>query len=206
MLPAIYSIVAPSPVEAQSVPPPPRSDADERLAESRHPGRHVGGHADRHQFRRRRHGGGRRRWRRDGRQRRSGQHDVADRQLRARSDRSLWCPHRDGHDGRRDEAAGKPSRSMCRPGSATFNFTGSPEIFTVPAGVVSITIQATGAQGGRGAGIARAESARGVQGGRTTATVSVAPGALLTVRVGGAGPNGSAGICDPRRLQRRRRQ
>ena len=32
-----------------------RSDADERLAESRNPGRHGGGHADRHQFRRRRH-------------------------------------------------------------------------------------------------------------------------------------------------------
>ena len=32
------------------------------------------------------------------------------------------------------------------PGSTTFNFTGGPETFTVPAGVVSITIVATGAQ------------------------------------------------------------
>ena len=33
------------------------ANADERLAESRHSGRHGGGHADRHQFRRRRHDG-----------------------------------------------------------------------------------------------------------------------------------------------------
>ncbi len=38
----------------------PRADADERRAESRHPGHHGGGHADGHQFRRRRHDGGRR--------------------------------------------------------------------------------------------------------------------------------------------------
>ena len=49
------------------------SDADERLAESRTPGHHGGGHADGHQFRRRRHDGDRRRWRRDGHQRRRGQ-------------------------------------------------------------------------------------------------------------------------------------
>ncbi len=38
-----------------------RSDADQRLAESRNPGHHGGGHADGHQFRRRRHDGDRRR-------------------------------------------------------------------------------------------------------------------------------------------------
>ena len=38
------------------------------------------------------------------------------------------------------------------PGSVTFNFTGGPQTFTVPAGVVSITILATGAQGGLGFG------------------------------------------------------
>ena len=70
----------------------------------------------------------------------------------------------------------------------TFNFTGSPQTFTVPAGVVSVTIVATGAQGGLGFG-AGARGAGGL-GGRTTATVSVTPGASLTVRVGGVGPNG----------------
>ena len=71
------------------------------------------------------------------------------------------------------------------PGSTTFNFTGSPETFTVPAGVVSVTIVATGAQGGTGFGTI---GGAGGLGGRTTATVSVTPGASLTVRVGGVGP------------------
>ena len=68
-IPAIYSIVAPTPAAAQS-PPPRRSDADEPLAESRNPGHHGGGHADGHQFRRRRHDRDRQRRRRDGHQRR----------------------------------------------------------------------------------------------------------------------------------------
>ena len=72
MLPAIYSIVAPSPVEAQS----PAAGAPTLTSVSPnqgHPGHHGGGHADGRQFRRRRHDGGRRRWRRDGHQRRRGQ-------------------------------------------------------------------------------------------------------------------------------------
>ena len=75
------------------------------------------------------------------------------------------------------------------PGTTTFNYTGGSEAFVVPAGVVSITIVATGAQGGIGFG---ALGAVGGLGGRTTATVSVTPGASLTVRVGGVGPNGAA--------------
>ena len=43
------------------------------------------------------------RCRRDGQQRRRGQHVLADRQLRARSGRRGRCPHGDGHDGRRDQ-------------------------------------------------------------------------------------------------------
>ena len=69
-------------------------------------------------------------------------------------------------------------------GSQTFNFTGSPdpETFTVPAGVVSITILATGASGGFGN-----NGGAGGLGGQVTATVPVTPGALFTVRVGGQG-------------------
>ena len=67
------------------------------------PGHHGGGHADGHQFRRRRHDGDRRRWRRDGQQRRRGQQHVADRELRARSGRRRWSSHGDGHDRRRDK-------------------------------------------------------------------------------------------------------
>ncbi len=73
------------------------------------------------------------------------------------------------------------------PGSTLFNFTGGPQTFTVPAGVVAITIDATGASGGRG-GAGGLLDPPGM-GGRTTATVSVVPGALLTVRVGGVGPD-----------------
>jgi hypothetical protein len=70
-------------------------------------------------------------------------------------------------------------------GFVTFNFTGGDQTFTVPAGVVSVTILATGAGGAAGSGAA------GGLGGRTTATVSVTPLASLTVRVGGSGsPNG----------------
>ena len=39
---------------------------------------------------------------------------VADRQLRARSGRSSWCPHGNGHDGRRNQRTRGSSRSLCR--------------------------------------------------------------------------------------------
>ena len=113
-----------------------------------------------------------------------GSSDVADRQLRARSGR-CWSPHGDGHDGRRDERRANLHDQLPPPGSMTFNFTGGPQTFTVPAGVVSVTILATGAQGGLGFGPL---GGTGGLGGRTTATVSVTPGASLTVRVGGVGP------------------
>jgi hypothetical protein len=74
------------------------------------------------------------------------------------------------------------------PGSMTFNFTAGPQTFAVPAGVVSITIVATGAQGGIGFGTI---GGTGGLGGRTSAAVTVTPGASLTVVVGGVGPNGS---------------
>ena len=75
------------------------------------------------------------------------------------------------------------------PGSMTFSYTGGDQLFTVPAGVVAITIGATGAVGGKGNGAEELGLARSM-GGRTTATVSVVPGTLLTVRVGGSGPDG----------------
>ncbi len=76
-------------------------------------------------------------------------------------------------------------------GSRTFNFTGGSQNFTVPAGVVSVTIQATGAKGADGTGTGRGV---GGDGGRVTATVSVTPGASLTVRVGGTGILSSGGF------------
>ena len=70
-------------------------------------------------------------------------------------------------------------------GSQAFGSTDAPETFVVPAGVVSVTIVANGAQGGLGVAEGAAGSGTGGLGGRTTATVSVTPGASLTVRVGG---------------------
>ena len=71
------------------------------------------------------------------------------------------------------------------PGSSTFAYTGGPQTFTVPAGVVSITILADG-RVGRWLGTSAA--ARAGLGGRTTATVSVTPGASLTVLCRWSGP------------------
>ena len=61
-----------------------------------------------------------------------------------------WCPHGDGHDGRRDERTANLHDQSAAARFPTFVFTGGPQTFTVPAGVVSITILATGAQGGLG--------------------------------------------------------
>ena len=68
------------------------------------------------------------------------------------------------------------------PGSQTFAFTGSPQTFTVPAGVVSVLIEAVGGKGGAGF-----PPGSGGNPGRAVASFSVAPGTVLTVRVGGVG-------------------
>ena len=78
------------------------------------------------------------------------------------------------------------------PGSQTFVFSGGPQTFTVPAGVVNVTILAAGGEGGLGFGSAGNLGGAGGLGGRTTATVPVTPGASLTVLVGGVGPNGNS--------------
>jgi coenzyme PQQ synthesis protein D (PqqD)/IPT/TIG domain-containing protein len=74
------------------------------------------------------------------------------------------------------------------PGSQVFSFTGGSNTFTVPAGVISILIEAVGARGGGGL-----SSGDPGNGGRTVARVSVLPGTVLTVRVGGPGAPGLPG-------------
>jgi hypothetical protein len=61
--------------------------------------------------------------------------------------------------------------------TATFNYTGSMQTFTVPAGVTSISVDARGAQGGAGGGL----------GGRVTCNYAVTPGDVLNIYVGGQG-------------------
>jgi len=78
------------------------------------------------------------------------------------------------------------------PTSVTFSYTGVEQSFTVPPGVSSISVVATGGGGGSGystpAGGAGGAAALGAQ---VTATLSVAPGETLYVEVGGTGAPGS---------------
>ncbi len=71
--------------------------------------------------------------------------------------------------------------------TCTFNFTGDEQIFTVPAGVTSISIEATGGKGGTNsepnfAGVPGA----GGYGAVVSATLAVSSGQVLYVEVGGA--------------------
>ena len=78
---------------------------------------------------------------------------------------------------------GGNSQSFTTPGTSTF---------MVPAGVTSITIVASGGQGGAGGGPIAPFTATGGAGGAGAtlqATVTVTPGSSLTVNVGGQGGN-----------------
>ena len=71
--------------------------------------------------------------------------------------------------------------------TTTFAFTGAVQTYTVPAGITQIAVVLNGAQGGSGnQGIA------GGSGGQATATISVTPGEVLQVIVGGQGGAGGA--------------
>jgi len=74
------------------------------------------------------------------------------------------------------------------PTSVTFSPTGGEQTFTVPPGVTSLSVVATGAGGGSGQGVAGGAGGLGAQ---VTATLSVTPGETLYVEVGGTGAAGS---------------
>ena len=65
----------------------------------------------------------------------------------------------------------------------TFDFTGSNQSFTVPAGVTSITMEGFGAAGGDN----EAGDASGGNGGYLKSTITVTPGDVLTIVVGKGG-------------------
>ena len=69
----------------------------------------------------------------------------------------------------------------------TYNYTGAPQTYAVPAGVTQITVTANGAGGGSFNGSAASFSAGGGGGARVTATLTVAPGDVLNIYVGGQG-------------------
>ena len=64
-----------------------------------------------------------------------------------------------------------------------YNYTGGVQTFTVPAGVTSISVDAYGASGISG-GTDRNSSQKG-EGGRVEANLTVTPGDVLNIYVGG---------------------
>lgn len=80
-------------------------------------------------------------------------------------------------------------------GRSTFNFTGGPQTFTVPAHVTSVFVQVWGGQGGAGGtgGTASMGGAGGL-GGFAEGWLAVSPGQVLTVYVGGLGGSPSGGF------------
>ena len=79
----------------------------------------------------------------------------------------------------------------CTSQQKTFNYTGAPVTFVVPAGVTSINADVKGAAGGRTYYNSSTFSFPGF-GGQVQGTISVTPGQVLTINVGGAGVDGSA--------------
>ena len=70
----------------------------------------------------------------------------------------------------------------------TFVFVGSPQMYVVPDGVTSINVTLNGAQGTPPTG-----GGTGGLGGRVTATISVTPGEVLQLMVGGQGSYNGGG-------------
>ncbi|MCB2032865.1 MAG: InlB B-repeat-containing protein [Ottowia sp.] len=81
-------------------------------------------------------------------------------------------------------------------GSITFNYTGSPGTWTVPAGVTTIDVDAVGGGGGRGLGSSLPSSTTdggmGGAGARVqVSAITVTPGDVLSYTVGGGGQVGN---------------
>lgn len=77
--------------------------------------------------------------------------------------------------------------------SKIYNYTGSDQTYTVPAGVTSIRVKMWGAGGGGGNKGGWTWGYEGGGGGYTTANIAVTPGQVLTVMVGAGGNRGTLG-------------
>jgi hypothetical protein len=75
-----------------------------------------------------------------------------------------------------------PQMMFTTSGSINFNFTGSQQVFIVPAGVTSLSLSVNGATGGGSAS----------KGGLATGLLAVTPGQQLFIYVGGASVNGNS--------------
>lgn len=72
-----------------------------------------------------------------------------------------------------------------------FNYTGSPQTWTVPANVTTVGLSVWGAQGGDG-GKGTYTAGVGGNGGYAAGTLSVSPGDILTIIVGGMGQSAAS--------------
>src|SRR5882757_10732605 len=84
--------------------------------------------------------------------------------------------------------AGLALSTVCTGTSQLFNFTGAVQSFTVPPGVIEVTIDAAGAAGGSSSG-----GGGGGQGAELAASLAVTPGETLNILVAGAGGNRDTG-------------
>lgn len=75
---------------------------------------------------------------------------------------------------------------IAEPQTVTFAHTGTSQSFTVPENTCFVTVDAYGAEGGRGQNTDE-RRADGGKGGRASAAIEVEPGEVLLVRVGGRG-------------------
>jgi hypothetical protein len=75
--------------------------------------------------------------------------------------------------------------SNYQPGSITYNYTGAVQTFVVPAGVIQLTIECWGAQGGSNP--INVGGGTGGYGGYASGQLAVTPGQTLYVYVGGQG-------------------
>jgi subtilisin-like proprotein convertase family protein len=77
------------------------------------------------------------------------------------------------------------------PTTQTFNYTGAMQTWTVPPGVTSIHVDAYGAQGGKNVYSVNFEQGKG---GKVTGDISVIPGSVLNIFVGGTSSNAVGGF------------
>lgn len=75
--------------------------------------------------------------------------------------------------------------------STTYNYSGAPVSWTVPAGVTTIQVDAKGASGS-GYSASGQTSRSGGKGGRLQASIPVTSGEVLVIKVGGQGGNSSS--------------
>ena len=90
-------------------------------------------------------------------------------------------------------AAGLLPASAFAAGTTTFIFTGTEQLYMVPAGVTSVSVVATGAPGGKGIDGTSGVGGSGGSGAVAAGELAVAPGETLYVEVGGVGIDGGFG-------------